>query len=57
MMPCLVLVVWLYVSEYRKRDLMAQKTFFELSIQSYSTIFELSNKLLSVSLPKRKAEL
>ena len=30
-----------YVSEYRKRDLMAQKTFFELLIPSYSMIFEL----------------
>ena len=36
---------------------MAQKLFFELLIPSYSTIFELKNKLLSVSLPKRKAEL
>ena len=31
----------LYVSEYRKRDLMAQKLFFELLIPSYSMIFEL----------------
>ena len=36
---------------------MAQKNFFELLIQSSSTIFELYNKLLSVSLPKRKAKL
>ena len=30
----------IYVSEYRKRDLMAQKLFFELLIPSYSMIFE-----------------
>ena len=36
---------------------MAQKLFLELLIPSYSMIFELSNKLLSVSLPKRKVEL
>ena len=36
------LLVWqVYVSEYRKRDLMAQKLFFELVIPSYSMIFEL----------------
>ena len=53
-------MVWLmlaYVSGSRKRDLMAQKSFLELLIQSSSTIFELLNKLLSVSLPKRKAKL
>ena len=45
------------VSEYRKRDLMAQKSFLELLIQSYSMMFELYNKLLSESLPKRKVKL
>ena len=30
-----------YVSEYGKMDLMAQKTFIELLITSYSMIFEL----------------
>ena len=30
-----------FVSEYRKRDLMAQKLFLELLIPSYSMIFEL----------------
>ena len=30
-----------YVSEYRKRDLMAQELFLELLIPSYSMIFEL----------------
>ena len=32
-------VIDTYVSEYRKRDLMAQKSFLELLIQLYSTIF------------------
>ena len=36
---------------------MVQKNILELLIQSSSTIFELQNKLLSVSLPKRKAKL
>ena len=49
------------VSEYGKRGLMAQKKlffcFFLILVPSYFTILELQNKLLSVSLPKRKAKL
>ena len=34
---------------------MAQIFFFELLIQSSTTIFELYNKLLSMSFPKRRS--
>ena len=39
--PELIISSLPYVSGSRKRDLMAQKFFFELLIQSSSTIFEL----------------
>ena len=46
------------MSEYGKRDRMAQNLFFgDISTILFFKIYELQNKLLSVSLPKRKAKL
>ena len=46
------------MSEYGKRDRIPQKNFFlDISTILVFRIYELQNKLLSESLPKKKAKL